>query len=49
MLTSSWLKDTVGWCYIDEDGYCLANGTYTVEGHEYTFDADGRIEGEPIR
>lgn len=48
MMTSSWLKDSVGWCYIDENGYCLANGTYTVDGHEYYFDANGRIEGEPI-
>ena len=49
MLTSTWFKDSVGWCYIDENGYCLANGTYEVNGHEYTFDADGRIQGEPIQ
>ena len=48
MYTSTWLKDSVGWCYIDENGYCLANGTYTVDGHEYTFDENGRIQGEPI-
>ena len=48
MYTSTWLQDSVGWCYIDENGYCLTNGTYTINGHEYTFDADGRIQGEPI-
>ena len=48
MYTSTWLKDSVGWCYIDENGYCLTNGTYTVDGREYTFDENGRIQGEPI-
>lgn len=46
-LTNAWMKDSEGWCYLGENGYCLTNGKYTLDGYEYTFDADGRIQGVP--
>ena len=25
MVTNKWLKDSVGWCYVGDNGYCLTS------------------------
>ena len=38
---ASWKKDSKGWRYEDTSGWYAKNATYTIDGKEYKFDANG--------
>lgn len=44
MMATGWLKDKGKWYYLDPtNGYMYANGTYTIDGKQYTFDKSGAL------
>ena len=41
--TNKWLKDSVGWCYVGEDGYCVTNCWKADSVGWCYLDANGRM------
>ena len=42
---ASWVKEDGGWKYQDTSGWFAKNETVTIDGKQYTFDADGHWNG----
>ena len=38
---AEWKQDSKGWYYQDTNGWYAKNGTWTIDGKDYNFDAQG--------
>ena len=43
MITKQWIKDSVGWCYIGEDGYCVTDDWVADSKGWCYLDENGRM------
>lgn len=43
-MATGWIKDNEKWYYLGSDGVMYANGTYTIDGKNYSFDNTGAFQ-----
>ena len=39
-----WIKDNRKWYYLNSDGAMYTNGSYTIDGKNYSFDSTGAMQ-----